>query len=182
MRRTALIVAPVFALTLVGGCDQGGDGGSGGNLESCVTGEWTSDAEALAAMGMDTDAFGSLEETIGSDMVWDIGLNFDKDGKFDWNFGVSTDGTVQGTSFSIDVDMSILGTWEITKSDDIVLAVTDTEATSTTTVNGKETTQDMPDQMGELTDSDSGPMKVTCSTSTMTITRDGSTKMTLTRK
>lgn len=205
MRRSALVFAPLLALVLLAGCDQGsgnnfrpadgsdstsdgskgsdfggggGGGGGRGDLESCVVGDWKADPEALAALGMDTSEFDAL----GADVNFDFVFTFSRGGDFDWNLKFSSAGVTSGTAFSMDVNMDMIGTWKISGSDQMDLTLDDASGKVSYTVGGVTQSEDMSgDDLG-MSDAGDTTMTVTCSSSTLTMTDNASETMTLTRK
>jgi len=165
MRRTALLLAPVFALALVAGCDQvtntngSGSGATagqgGGGSGPCIVGSWTADAKNL------------LTQTLGQDGSLPSGAT--ADGTLGFTF-TSTDFT-----YTMDVSLNIMGQssssqGEVTgtyRADGGQVLLKPTKGSSTE--DGK-TTQMSTDDLSEST------MNFECSSSTLTLTpENGST-------
>lgn len=196
MRRSALIVAPLLALGLLAGCDQGnnndnpGDGGDtdatsdgkdsnrGDGLESCIVGDWEADADTLATMGLD-----ELSE-LGTDMSVDIVFTFEKGGDFDWAFAIAGSGEEQGMAMSMDMDLSLIGTWKVSGSDQVNLTLDDATGTMTVEAGGQKQSQDITgdDLDLDVANADDATMTVTCSASALKMTDDSSETISLTRK
>ena len=196
MRRSALIVAPLLALALVAGCDQGddlpGDGpdrssadptsegkdtdSGDGSLESCVVGDWEADDDTLAAMGLDDYA------ELGADMNADIVFTFEKGGDFDWSFDISGSSTQQGAPYSMDMNISLIGTWKVLGSDQMNLTLDDANGSMTIEMAGQTQTEDLTGEDLDMTDADDAIMTVTCTGSTLAMTDDSSETITLKRQ
>ncbi len=200
MRRSALIVAPLLTLVLLAGCDQGdnndnnpgdrtdassdsasdhkGSDSRTDGLESCIVGDWKADPDALDAMGMDTSAF----DAFGSDVDVNFVFTFAKGGDFDWNLGFSSAGTMEGVPFSMDGNVTMVGTWKLSGGDQMKLTLDDASGSVTASAAGQEQTQDMDaDDLG-MADAGVTSMAVTCSGSTLTMGNDASDTIALQRQ
>ncbi|MCL2091380.1 MAG: hypothetical protein FWH11_09210 [Micrococcales bacterium] len=147
-------------------------------LESCVVGSWQADSDALEAMGLDTSAFDGL----GDDLNFDFVLTFVKGGSLDWTMTFSSHGTMHGSSFTMDGNIALLGTWETFGSDKMDLTMDDANGTVTVRVAGQTQTENMNgDELG-MSDIDDTRMTVACSASAMTMIDNASGTISLTRK
>lgn len=158
MRRSALMIAPLFVLVLVTGCDGSSD------QTPCVVGTWEVDEERFVEeLGADLPA--------GSDLGLDGSLDFvlDEDGGFEWSWDVTISHSFPGSAGEVQqiIDTALRGAWS-GPDNDIELTFTDIDGTVTSAENGEpiETT-DAADIGTE------GPWLATCSGSTMTIFGNG---------
>ncbi|MCL2091751.1 MAG: hypothetical protein FWH11_11255 [Micrococcales bacterium] len=213
MRRSALIVAPLLALVLVAGCNQGNndnrvgsspsssdskpksksksdddkgtDFGGRGSLEACIVGDWDIGPDALKVFDRDSDIEGIqdyLRDELGSEADINLAFAFKKNGNFDLSMVISTAGVKDGVSFSIDMDIDMVGTWKVSGSDRLDIVTNDISGVVRSDIAGEKRTEytgadDFEDFEPGLTRT-----TATCSGSTLKMTDEGAETAIMKRK
>ncbi|MCL2422342.1 MAG: hypothetical protein FWD11_00355 [Micrococcales bacterium] len=161
MRRTAVIVVPLFvlALGLVSGCNQGG-----GQATPCPVGKWEMDNDLFAlALGYDPSWDYSISGTLRFEFT-----ETEFTGRWDMAISVSD----QGATESSVIDGTFKGSWS-GPDDRIEMRYTQAEGTSTWTSGGETETEALED--------DGKPDFATCFGSTLLVEM-GDTETTFHRK
>jgi len=209
MRRSALAVAPLLALLLVAGCDQGGDGrdfdGKGAEFGDSRTnsnanannrannddnrGNTAGSLESCVVGSWKTDMDGmkammdpaDLAQFEAQGMTFDLVFTFKQNKDYSMDMALSGQGVEQGYTYTLSGTVNFTGSWAMSGNEALNLKLTDVGGQMKVTGMGQ--TQTVPVTKDDFDPADFalGVASATCTASTLEL-KGGTDTLSLTRK